>query len=105
MTNTPCDEKVARTSPDVLARLCDYVADAVNAHAQELFSQSHASQVQASPVQLAQSQAAALTNGLAQHEVVVSGDFAADNFAALVAQPQDPHKHVSQVQTPVQFGH
>jgi hypothetical protein len=85
--------------------LCDYVAVAVNAHAQELFSHSHASQVQASPVQLAHSHVAALTNGLAQHEVVVSGDFAVDNFTALVAQPHEPHKHVSQVQTPRQFGH
>ncbi len=56
-------------------------------------------------MQLAHSHVAALTNGLAQHEVVVSGDFAVDNFTALVAQPHEPHKHVSQVQTPRQFGH
>jgi hypothetical protein len=56
-------------------------------------------------VQLAQSHAAALTNGLAQQEAGVCDDFAVDNFTALVAQPHDPHMQVSQVQTPVQLGH
>ena len=88
------------SSPD----FCNYAAVAVKAHAQELFSQSHASHAQASPVQLPQSQAAALTKVFAQHEVVF-GDIAAGDFAVLVAHPQDPHKHVSQLQTPVQFGH